>query len=295
MGAALLCARQTSAGVVQEAKNTGIARHALEKALGGGIPGAVAGVVQVSTLMWMRTALNFQYRYGVSFFDACETLWKDGGVRRFYNGLTFALLQGPLNRFGATAANDGMMALLGGTELPLSIKTGAGSLVAAAWRVGLLPVDTCKTVLQVHGRDGVEIIRERIASRSLLSLYQGSIAVWVIAVASHFPWFFTHNVLDEAIALPPPGARRVLRNAFIGFVSSVVSDAASNSARVIKIMKQSSTDKEGITYREAIGSIVKEHGIMGLLGRGLYTRILVNAVQSVVFTIVWKSFTQRGK
>ena len=30
----------------------------------GGIPGMVAMVLQVLLLMWMRTAINYQYRYG---------------------------------------------------------------------------------------------------------------------------------------------------------------------------------------------------------------------------------------
>ena len=34
------------------------------RALGGGLSGAAAGVVQVLLLMWLRTAMNYQYRYG---------------------------------------------------------------------------------------------------------------------------------------------------------------------------------------------------------------------------------------
>ena len=36
-------------------------------------------------------------------------LYKDGGVRRFYRGVGPALLQGPLSRFGDTAANVGLI------------------------------------------------------------------------------------------------------------------------------------------------------------------------------------------
>ena len=35
-----------------------------------------------------------------------------GGYARFYDGVGFALLQGPLSRFTSTAANDGVIALL---------------------------------------------------------------------------------------------------------------------------------------------------------------------------------------
>ena len=36
--------------------------EAAKRALGGGIPGAVAMVLQVLLLMWLRTTMNYQYR-----------------------------------------------------------------------------------------------------------------------------------------------------------------------------------------------------------------------------------------
>ena len=39
-------------------------------------------------------------------------LWKQGGIPRFYRGLGPALFQGPLSRFGDTAANTAILALL---------------------------------------------------------------------------------------------------------------------------------------------------------------------------------------
>jgi len=46
----------------------------------------------------------------------------------------------------------------------------------------------------------------------------------------------------------------------------VVSDCVSNSIRVTKTMKQSS--KEAISYGEAIRTIVKQDGMVGLFTRG---------------------------
>lgn len=83
-----------------------------KRALGGGIPGALAGLLQVLSLMWLRTVGNFQMRYGTSMKETVATLYKQGGIRRFYEGVGFALIQGPLSRFGSTAANDGCRTLL---------------------------------------------------------------------------------------------------------------------------------------------------------------------------------------
>ena len=56
--------------------------------------------------------INYQYRTGVSFPTALKTLYADGGIPRFYRGVLPAMLQGPLSRFGDTAANTGTSIIL---------------------------------------------------------------------------------------------------------------------------------------------------------------------------------------
>ncbi len=53
------------------------------------------------------TTMNYQYRYGTNTTTALKTLYAQGGIPRFYRGLGPALIQGPLSRFGDTAANSG--------------------------------------------------------------------------------------------------------------------------------------------------------------------------------------------
>eukprot|EP01025_Chloroclados_australasicus_P001276 TRINITY_DN103599_c0_g1_i1.p2 TRINITY_DN103599_c0_g1~~TRINITY_DN103599_c0_g1_i1.p2 ORF type:complete len:114 (+),score=14.99 TRINITY_DN103599_c0_g1_i1:1-342(+) len=83
-----------------------------KRALSGGIPGMVAMFIQVVALMWMRTTINYQYRHGGTMFGTIQKLYAEGGIPRFYRGLLPALIQGPLSRFGDTAANAGALALL---------------------------------------------------------------------------------------------------------------------------------------------------------------------------------------
>lgn len=98
--------------------------------------------------------------------DVAKTLYADGGCPRFYKGLFWALIQGPLSRFGDTAANAGIFALLGSNtctkKLPSAIKTFISSLCAAGFRIILAPVDTIKTTLQTEGEPGRELLRERV-------------------------------------------------------------------------------------------------------------------------------------
>eukprot|EP00798_Chlamydomonas_sp_ICE-L_P020117 gene20117-26845_t len=70
-----------------------IVDYAGKRALSGGIPGMVAMGMQVLTLMWLRTTINYQYRYGGTITQALSTLYSQGGIPRFYQGLAPALIQ----------------------------------------------------------------------------------------------------------------------------------------------------------------------------------------------------------
>jgi hypothetical protein len=147
-----------------------------------------------------RTTMNYQYRHGGSTRQALSTLYKDGGVRRFYRGLGPALLQGPLSRFGDTAANSGMMVLLDSydetRDLPTFMKTMCASAAAGAWRMNLMPLDALKTTLQVEGSRGLTVLKRKVATNGAGVLYHGGFAAFGATFAGHFPWFFTFNFLQ---------------------------------------------------------------------------------------------------
>merc|ERR1719343_988432 len=116
-----------------------ILTKASKKALSGGLAGMAAQAINVLALMWMRTIMNYQYRYGGTLKETVKILWADGGIPRFYRGLAPGLIQAPVSRFGDTAANDGALAALEHTELPTAAKTMVASACAAGFRVFLMP------------------------------------------------------------------------------------------------------------------------------------------------------------
>ena len=126
-----------------------------KRGLGGGIPGAIAGAIQVLSLMWLRTIINYQCRYGTTFLQALRTLLNDGGVSRLYCGVGFALIQAPLARFVSTAANDGVESLL--ANLSFTKDWGPGqttvvaSIVVGLWRMLLMRtfIHSCCGILSV--------------------------------------------------------------------------------------------------------------------------------------------------
>jgi len=268
-----------------------ILKKASDRALQGGLAGAAAMGINVLSLMWMRTTINYQYRHGTTTTAALKHLYKEGGVRRFYRGLAPALLQGPLSRFGDTAANTGVLAFLDQHEntksIPVAVKTGLASLGAALFRIFLMPIDTLKTVLQVEGKPGLNGLWKKTKTHGPQVFYHGAIAASAATFVGHYPWFATFNILQEAIPKQDTLLMQLSRNALIGFCASAVSDTCSNSIRVVKVYKQSNF--ESVSYPEAVRQVIKADGLAGLFGRGLKTKIIANGMQGLMFSVLWKA------
>jgi len=272
--------------------NSPIFQKAAKKAVGGGLSGAVAGVVQVLTLMWLRTTMNYQYRYGSGTFEAMKALYKQGGIPRFYQGVSFAIFQTPLSRFGDTAANTGVLELLAmttwGADIPIAFKTALASGAGSLWRIGITPLDTLKTTLQVEGPEAYKQLSAKIKREGPTVLYQGAIANAVASFVGSYPWFFTFNLAMRWLPAATPGDlfMKLVRSAAAGVIASFVSDVFSNFLRVLKTTRQ--TSAESIGYREAAAQIIEKDGVLGLFTRGLGTRVITNAIQASLFSIVWK-------
>lgn len=182
-----------------------------------------------------------------------------------------------------------------------------------------------KTVLQVDSIVGFRGLLRRVKAGQVHLLYQGAIATYISSVMGHFPWvghrfykngssftiqtaymcsfvipfhhmqYWTYNTLEASPWLAQVLPWTLIRSGGIGFLASVVSDTVINSARVLKTTKQSLGSKHAVTYGEAIRMVLAADGWQGLFGRGLRTRIMGNALQSIVFTVIWRSLADAGK
>lgn len=271
---------------MEKNNNNDILNKALNRAIGGGLAGSSAMIIQITSLMWLRTTMNYQYRYGGSFFNSLKKIYSDGGLTRFYRGYSAAIAIGPLSRFGDTASNAYILSLFKHSDTPLTIQTLCGSSVASIWRAFLMPIDALKTTLQVEGKNGLKLLKNKIKMNSPSILYQGTIASMSATFVGHYPWFLTYNILSEKLPKYEETHKKLLRNVFIGFNSAVISDCCSNSLRVIKTVKQTNSKK--IAYSDTVKSIINKDGISGLFGRGLQTRIITNGIQGMLFTVCWK-------
>jgi hypothetical protein len=267
--------------------NNDILHKSLNKAIGGGAAGSMAMATQVTSLMWLRTIMNYQYVNGTSFKTSFKTLYKQGGILRLYRGFPVAIINAPLFRFGDTAANIGILEATKDSNLPLSIRTGIASIGAASWRVLLMPLDTLKLNYQVNG--SLNPLKTKLKTSGHKILYNGSIAAFSSTLIGHYPWFLTYNYLntfypedknDSAI-------KKLTMRASIGLTSSLVSDTSSNFVRVIKTIKQ--TSENTLSYKDSVNNLYKQDGVMWVF-RGLKTKILTNGLNGILFSITWKYY-----
>lgn len=287
---------EQSRPVIVPAVTLTVLQRASQAAFKGGKYAATAGLVQVLSLMWLRTTVNYQYRYGVPMTTAIRQLYQQGGIARFYKGVFFALIIGPVSKFGAVAANEWSKILVesyypinGASEFAATV---LGTILTVLWRVFLMPIETCKTVLQVDGGSGFAKLLSSIQRGQIGVLYRGSTAAILSVAAGHYPWFMVYNLLDKYLSKAKREQvwQTVGRSAFIGFVASAVSDAVSNVLRVLKTVKQATgaDGRRALSYLQIAQSIVNEGGLVTLFGRGLLTRIVTNGIQSVLFTVMWQ-------
>jgi Mitochondrial carrier protein len=143
----------------------------------------------------------------------------------------------------------------------------------------------------VGGKNGLPILLAKFRTNGISVFFQGSIAAAAATIVGHYPWFFVFNYLTDALPKSNDFTSKLCRSAVIGFCSSAVSDTCSNSIRVVKVYKQSSTD--AISYPKALKRILKEDGIIGVFGRGLKTKIIANGMQGIMFSVLYKLIDER--
>ena len=261
-----------------------------------GTSGASAMVIQVSSLMWLRTTMNYQFKNGGNFPNTLKTLYSQGGITRFYRGYVPALMVGPLSRFGDTGMNELSKLMFNKhyKDAPIFVQTSVASIMAGMWRLTTTPIDTWKTTKQVHGEKGLVVIKDKIRVMGPSAMYQGAFASSLATFVGHYPWYLTFNYMNEYLPkynYKDNTGKAILRNGMIGLTATSISDTISNSIRVVKTYKQ--TNDIPITYRKAINNIIKKDGLRGLFLRGLETKLMTNGIQGAMFSVGWKYITEK--
>ena len=175
--------------------------------------------------------------------------------------------------------------------MSIASKTFMAGIGASLWRLTLTPIETIKAIHQVNGHKGAEVIMYKIRNHGLQSMFHGSMGSVATSMIGFYPWFMTYNYLDESLPKGINRTEKTMRNASIGFTSSLMSDVICNVFQVLKTTKQ--THHEKITYLKVAEEVIEKEGLVGLLGRGLKTRILCNCIQGMMFSVIWKYLQEK--
>jgi hypothetical protein len=76
-------------------------------------------------------------------------------------------------------------------DLKCTSQANSWAISAAGFRIILTPIDTLKTTLQVQGAGGATLLRQRIKTNGVGSLWWGAIATAAATFVGHYPWFAT--------------------------------------------------------------------------------------------------------
>lgn len=231
--------------------------------------------------------------------EAIRLLYTQGGIGRFYQGLIPALCMMPLSKFGDIFSN-GLAQEFFSESFPAAVVTLMAATLASTWKLLIMPADTVKTMMQVHGADGLTLLQSKVSTLGLSVLYDGALIASAATWVDYYPWFITHNflvaycvqnqILDAHLKTQNP-MRKNIRRALMGLISSLVSDVFSNVFYVLKTFTQ--TSLEPIGSLEAAARIIEKDGLMGLLFRGMTLKLTANALNAMLFAVVWMAIVDR--
>ena len=249
--------------------------------------GVGSGVANVTTFLWLRTITNHQYKYGNSMIDTAKLLYKQGKFIRFYRGYLPAITVASICKTGDLNAYY----LVNQYNLSNFQKNSIISFSSCLTRLMIVPIDTLDMFLQVEGKQGFNLLKNKVKNEGIKVLYHGS-SMWLTTnFIGTYVWFGVYNYLDLKFKTKITNEnentlKTDLKNGIIGIGSSLACDITTNPLRMLKTYKQS--NKNTITYLSSLKNIINETGIVSLFYRGLGTRIITHGLQSSLFVIVWK-------
>ena len=246
--------------------------------------GFAGGALQVSALLWLRTANNYQYKHGTTLSNTMKTLYSQGGILRFYRGYIPSLFLGSSIKFGEINAYY-YSKQCNFNELEKLVFI---SSISSFLKLMFVPIDTLDIFLQVEGKKGIQSLKNKVNNKGVRVLYYG-LTPWITSnFISTFCWYNIHNYLDDKFKDKcKEGLEFNIKNGVIGLSASVVSDTITNPLRILKIYKQSNTNE--VSYTETYKNIIKTRGPSELFLRGLKTRLMIHGLQNVFFVLVWKN------
>lgn len=260
--------------------------------------GGTASIIQITSTYWLRTNIKYQYRHGTSPIESLKKLILDKDKLRLYRGFIPTLIKGSIGKTGEVLSYTYFKKY---TDINDNIKIVGASITSSIIRLNLMPFDNVTNIYQVHGKNGLDIVKNKFINHGYKIFYTGTGAYFLNNFIGNMIWFSVFDIMNGLLFTNGIYKERNkernnynddydkykdFKNLCIGFTCSATTDLITNPLRVIKTYRQS--DENNISYNRAIKNILKEKGLKNYLVRGLTSRILLGGLNSAIFVYLWK-------
>ena len=248
------------------------------------LPGLYAAGIQISSLFWLKTTIKNQYYNGTTTTKELVKLYKDPDIFRFYRGFPYHLLAVSSSRFADTIMYNYLNQYENISNQEKSLYIGSFSLLI---KINLIPLDTITNIYQIHGKNGLSILKKKIKNNNYKTLYNGTNAFMITQFISTSSWFYSMDTLNSYFYQENEKKNNVIKNGCIGLLSSLFTSLLTNPIRILKTYKQSY--KSNISYYESFNDILSKDNFLNFYFRGFGSRLLFSGLNNSLFFILWKS------
>eukprot|EP01036_Dinobryon_divergens_P033041 gene33041-42750_t len=126
---------------------------------------------------------------------------------------------------------------------------------------------------------------------------EGAIAASAATFVGHYPWFVVYNYLSTSLLSAEQFTDIVHHDSSSLIVLQILSNMDVKALELLRsafIVDGDGDDRSDkslqMSYVDIAKTIVREEGWQGLFGRGLQTRLLSNALQGMLFSVLFKYF-----
>ena len=254
--------------------------------------GFTAGLINSFIFHPPKTIIKYQYVNGSSFPLTLRKMVYNEDKLRLFRGISPNIIKYSVGKMGEASIYTYFKNIdKDNNEIS---KLSMTSLYITLWRINLMPFDTMSNTLQVHGKEGYQIIKRRINTYGIGTLYSGTIFYGLINYVNCFTWFGIYNAMNNLLDnnkvvkdnINGNNLNNDIKNGLVGFTSTLGSDILNNPLRVIKTYKQSYDTR--ISYTDSYNYIIKEGGYKNLFIRGFGVKTILNCITSSFYVIMWK-------
>ena len=158
--------------------------------------GSTAGIIQLTSLFWLKTLTKHQYRHGTSLPVSFSQLYKEKDILRFYRGFLPNLVKVSLGKFGDAALYT-YFHQPDFNYLSNEWRTTYIAFTSSFIKFNLMPFDTYTNMYQVRGTEGSLVMKQKIKKDGIRVLYNGSAAFFLSNFLGNASWFYTLDCLNS--------------------------------------------------------------------------------------------------